>query len=206
MNETDKSNDAAVSITTKDSDLYVEPLCVSLRIWLMDVYAKNKQFVEESRKSDIVCRMSDKRGWRTHCLEYDWKFNGPHPFVLQHGKGWRGQPLPSGYRLCKLRRCGFNSTRLALRRPDLVYVEGYALTDHYTYVGHSWVVDQAGNVIDVTWPNGSREYFGVPFRHDYVARVCATGPQHTLIERWPEGFPLLRKGVRTREWRETRFD
>jgi hypothetical protein len=153
-----------------------------------------------------------RRDWRSYYP--DLRFFGPEDFVLHHGRYWRGQPLPENYRAGKMGRCGINATRLARRRADLIFVEGYAVpfnpvgTELLGPLGHAWVVDGEGRVIDPTWPAGAREYFGVPFRHAYVARLCAKSPQSTLIERWREEFPLLRKGMGlpTRVWKESRFD
>jgi hypothetical protein len=44
---------------------------------------------------------------------------------------------------------------------DLIYVEGFAVGVFPTL--HGWCVDDAGNVIDPTWPDGrGKEYYGVP--------------------------------------------
>jgi hypothetical protein len=67
-------------------------------------------------------------------------------------------------------------------------------------------VDRDGGVIDVTWADGAQEYFGVPFCPAYLRAVCPRGPRETLLDRWRDGFPLLRAGTRVREWKETRFD
>jgi hypothetical protein len=71
------------------------------------------------------------------------------------------------------RECFRNAATLALRKPDLyVYVEGYAVNRWVAMhtVAHAWCVGSDNFVVDRTWDEGT-EYFGVPFRHDYLRRV-----------------------------------
>ena len=54
-------------------------------------------------------------------------------------------------------------------------------------------------MIDPTWPEGGSEYFGVPFRTDYVRGIGKGRPISTLLDRYWDKFPLLRKlGTRPR--------
>jgi hypothetical protein len=150
------------------------------------------------------------KDWLKYWEEEDWRFLGTEDFVLEYGRYWSPQKLPSGYKLMKLGLCGQNSSRLALKNHDITYVEGFAEPYNWygrqLYLGHSWVVDPAGRVIDVTWPEGGKEYFGVPFETDFLRKIGKGKPVNTLLDRWREGFPLLRKlGTAPAKWYSKRF-
>jgi len=117
-----------------------------------------------------------------------WEVCGPFHFCLYHGRDWYWQPHPAWCSLGKLGRCGQNSIRLCLERPELTYVEGVAWTLK-GLIQHSWVVDRNGRIIDPTW--GDKEdhhpYFGVPFKTAYVRQVCAKGIRGSIVCNWHEG-------------------
>lgn len=71
--------------------------------------------------------------------------------------------------------CYSNAGRVALGLdgfdfPELTYVEGYAISSLGIPLGHAWLVDEDGNVIDKTWPEGSG-YFGIPIPRDGLAKI-----------------------------------
>ena len=71
------------------------------------------------------------------------------------------------------RECFRNAATLALRKPNIyMYVEGYAVNRWIAMhtVAHAWCINSDNFVVDPTWDEGT-EYFGVPFRHDYLRRV-----------------------------------
>jgi hypothetical protein len=57
---------------------------------------------------------------------------------------------------------------------EVVYVEGFAIPKSGGLaVMHAWVTNPHNSCVahDPTWRAG-REYFGIPFRLDYVVRMC----------------------------------
>ena len=93
--------------------------------------------------------------------------------ILTHGREWNWAPLAEGVRTGIPQACFRNAYMLATRRRDLTYVEGYGCRIIPMY--HAWCVTRDGVVIDPTWdalPREDRdpEYFGIPFRLDYVRR------------------------------------
>jgi hypothetical protein len=58
-------------------------------------------------------------------------------------------------------------------------------------VAHAWCIDPEGFVVDTTWDEGM-DYFGVPFRIEYVRRIAdARKEDYCLIDNKEMGFPLL---------------
>ena len=49
----------------------------------------------------------------------------------------------------------------------------------------------SGVAHDPTWRAG-REYFGIPFRLDYVLRMCEKTGHPGVLDVWELGWPLLR--------------
>lgn len=80
-----------------------------------------------------------------------------------------------------------------LRRPDLVYVEGYAAG--IIPVLHAWCVDSDGKVVDPTWDDGiGTEYFGVPFNRAFVMTAVVDKGSYGLIDDMNGRWSLLRQG------------
>jgi hypothetical protein len=57
-------------------------------------------------------------------------------------------------------------------------------------VAHAWCINSDNFVVDPTWDEGT-EYFGVPFRHDYLRRVLKAGSDDGLIDNPEMDFPLV---------------
>ena len=91
------------------------------------------------------------------------------------------------------RECFRNAATLALRKPDIyMYVEGYAVNRWIAMhtVAHAWCSGLDNLVIDPTWNEGT-DYFGVPFRHDYLRRVLKSRKDYGLIDNSEMDFPLV---------------
>lgn len=57
-------------------------------------------------------------------------------------------------------------------------------------VAHAWCVDPEHFVVDTTWEEG-KDYFGAPFRAEYVRRMAGARRDYPLIDSEEMGFPLL---------------
>ena len=114
-------------------------------------------------------------------------------FILKNGRSFDAAPLPRGVRMGSPRECFRNAASLALRKPKLyTYVEGYAVNRWIALhtVAHAWCVGSDNLVVDPTWDEGT-EYFGVPFRHDYLRRVLGARKNYGLIDNPEMDFPLV---------------
>ena len=114
---------------------------------------------------DITCATPDEDP-----RQYEIAFN----FILKHGRHFKPSALPPNISHGPKRDCLANSANLAIYDPKFIYVEGIGrLFCGHRFVPffHAWCCDQEGNVCDRTWtaPNNSGvEYFGVPFRTDFL--------------------------------------
>jgi len=136
-------------------------------------------------------------------------------FVLEHGRPFLPQRLPDDYTKGEPQQCYKNSQELIVFRHQvngdtLTYCEGYAAG--IIPVLHGWLVNQRGEVIDRTWTGKRRtsgaplavEYYGVPFRSDYVRRMVVKSKSWlSLIDNWEDEWPLLTKPVPVERWLAT---
>jgi hypothetical protein len=114
-------------------------------------------------------------------------------FILKHGRAFEWRTLPHGVRTGVPRQCFRKAVRLALRKPGFyTYVEGYAINTWVSGhpVAHAWCVDPEHFVVDTTWEEDA-DYFGVPFRVEYVRRMAGARRDYGLIDNEEMGFPLL---------------
>jgi hypothetical protein len=119
-----------------------------------------------------------------------WRWNSIEHFVLENGRNFIVASPPPKLRQGGIGLCLKNASNLAKRRPDLQYVEGYAISGPTSYpMFHAWCVDQAGVVYDPTWPDG-REHFGVPLKLDFVLALRKKNKWLSGIDSPPD-FPVL---------------
>ena len=122
-------------------------------------------------------------------------------FILKNGRSFEYAALPRGVRMGRPRECFRNAAALALRKPDMyMYVEGYAVNRWIAThtVAHAWCIGSDNFVIDPTWDEGA-EYFGVPFRHDYLSRMLKARRDYGLIDNAEMDFPLVTGAHRVHE-------
>lgn len=92
--------------------------------------------------------------------------------ILQYGKAYKPQELPSNYKRARTKECFKNAWDLVDNNDELTYVEGYALLDFIDLpIQHAWAIDRNGNVIDNTWSKAGTSYIGIPFNGNFVREV-----------------------------------
>ena len=117
-------------------------------------------------------------------------YKSKEDLLIQHGRLFQPQPLPSRYRRRPPKECFANAFKLAAQA-GLGYVEGVALfADTAVPLPHAWCVDDDDRVIDVTWPKPGLAYFGLVFPLARVAKSWAEDNQ-SVLDDWPHRFPVL---------------
>jgi hypothetical protein len=93
-------------------------------------------------------------------------------FMLAHGRKYEVGPMSFAGPRGEPKACFSNAGTLALENPDLTYVEGQILVCGVP-IDHAWCIDKEGIVVDPTVcdPDHVGEYFGVPFRTDYLLKA-----------------------------------
>ena len=132
---------------------------------------------------DIARQLRSLDRTQTKHLPYD----SIEAFVLKHGRHFKGQPLPPGFRRAGFRLCFANSARMAERHRELTYVEGFANAPmlRERIVHHAWCADKDGLVYDRTWGfDPEREYFGVPLKLSLVRRLFRLSGEYSVLDRW----------------------
>jgi len=123
------------------------------------------------------------------------RYGSLEEFVLKYGKLYKTQRLPSTFRRGQFKLCFSNSMTMAERNADkLIYVEGFAYAPVITPphpVLHAWCVDQTGTVYDRTWGfDGSREYFGIPFKLSFVRKMHRLTNTYGVLEQGVPGWTV----------------
>jgi hypothetical protein len=117
-----------------------------------------------------------------------WPDNKMVAFMLQYGRDYAIGPhtfsLPRG----EPKQCFMNATHLALELPHLTYVEG-KIAMMGIPIEHAWCIDEEGVVVDPTLAPGIKDgsydrisdYFGVPFRTDYLRKAIFRNKHYGLL-------------------------
>jgi hypothetical protein len=98
---------------------------------------------------------------------------------LEHGRFFRPQPLPRGFRRGKPHQCYGNAFDLAVRNAGLVYCEGFvlfSLGSRATEMEHGWCVAADRRVLELTLRQVGLSYFGIPYRPEQLAGHRVPGP------------------------------
>jgi hypothetical protein len=109
-------------------------------------------------------------------------------FVLEHGREFTPQPLPTIYKRGQKRQCYRNAALLAIDEVDLIYCEGFAMG--VIPVNHAWCCDSEGKVVDPTWPDGG-EYFGIPIKKEYLCERLQAQETYGILDRWEDRWPMI---------------
>jgi len=99
---------------------------------------------------------------------------GPATALFSYGQSFRASgDAPSWLVLGTKKECYKNAAHYVLNRQDVSYAEGYAVDVGLPIpIEHAWLIDDAGMVIDPTWPDSSDHlYFGVVFRKSFVSEM-----------------------------------
>lgn len=132
-------------------------------------------------------------------------------FVFDHGHEFPEiapkRFVPRRHR--KSGQCYLNCAQLALGDGQLTYVEGFAvLPDIALHFQHAWCVDENGQVVDPTWAEPGRAYFGVPFNTAYIRTrhedQTGFGEWGSMLTVGDDGFALVERRE-TRPWRAEAF-
>jgi hypothetical protein len=119
-------------------------------------------------------------------------------FVLANGRDYAIGPNTFDGPRGTPKECFANAAHLALRDRSLTYVEG-KITCHGIPIDHAWCVDANGIVVDPTidTPKGRiSDYFGVPFRTDYLIKAMLANKVYGLLGWFCKTLePLLELGL-----------
>lgn len=120
----------------------------------------------------------------------DFYYSCSEDVVLQYGKEFIPTPLQKPYVKDTPKYCFFNSYKLALEYPSLLYVEGFAMIRNLPIpIHHAWCIDKNDpyKVIDVTADLES--YIGIPFKRNVFYMNWKTG---SLLDDWQGNWKLMR--------------
>jgi hypothetical protein len=125
------------------------------------------------------------------------KFSCMEDFILSYGRLFPNyMPKPKWVRKGIIKQCFSNCAKAVMKNPErLIYCEGFA--SGIIPVNHAWCLTLDGQVIDPTWDGRKdikregTEYFGIPFKFDYVLRIQRESGHYGVLDNWHCGFPLF---------------
>jgi hypothetical protein len=132
-----------------------------------------------------------------HTKRSAWVYRTYEEAVLKLGKPYTAARRPKGTRKQANRQCFRNTFHLVHWSEDLVYVEGYAVSEDGFPTMHAWAATRDGVVVDTTWKHPERaSYYGIPFPS--FLEVCKLAARHGVFgilgNDYQHGAPLLREG------------
>ena len=138
--------------------------------------------------ADIYSTMNKREGY---------KYSSSEDLVLKQGKFFTPEKRPENIELGSKKECFANASKLALKRSDLTYVEGYAMINDRLPlpIAHAWCVDKKGRVIDNTWEKPGVSYFGVPFKTSYLAKKLSETGVYGILSGSVGTSDFLKDGV-----------
>ena len=121
-------------------------------------------------------------------------------FMLDYGREYTIGPDSFAGPRGVAKACFMNATNLAIGNPDLTYVEG-KVSIYGVPIEHAWCATADGIVVDPTMEAAMADgtyarisdYFGVPFRTDYVRKAALTNRVYGLLDLFhaPKTMPKL---------------
>lgn len=125
-------------------------------------------------------------------------------FILEHGRDFSDfAELPPDIRKGRIKQCFENATNLVFRYPSrFTYCEGYA--NGCIPVLHAWVIDNAGKVIELTWPENGASYYGIPFQTRFLLERLHVTDTYGLLDQ-PRHPELLLGEIPPTEWLHPKF-
>lgn len=115
-------------------------------------------------------------------------------FLVEHSQVY--PTVATTRRKGTIKQCFMNAFRLATEEPHkYTYVEGYAA--NIIPVHHAWCVNRDGHVIDPTWKDGGKAYYGIPFNVEYVWKMAGRRRIYGILD----GNKELLTGLDT-DWRQ----
>ena len=133
----------------------------------------------------------------------DRQFRCYETLMLAHGRLMPQETAPTKIARGKPKECFTNSQHLIFSDPTLTYVEGYATFKTLPIaVPHAWTLNEKGNVVDPTWTQDNRYYFGIALDQDWLLdflsdRVSRGRNDHRAIfeGNYQEGHSFLFDGL-----------
>ena len=135
---------------------------------------------------DYLCMMIEFK--KKNFPNQKWPYSCFEDFVFQNGRSFTNHSKKTIKR-GKMKECFMNAYRLA-ESSGFIYVEGFAISSIGFPVLHAWCIDSNDNVYDPTWSDG-KEYFGVPFKIEYVLKTMLKRKSYGVIDNFECRFPLI---------------
>ncbi len=106
-------------------------------------------------------------------------------FVLRNARAdpQVGSPTPADIPLGPPKQCFANAGRVAMLRPELTYVEGFAMMTNGFVFEHAWIRTDDGRIIDPTLrAPQSHCYLGVPFAFTQLTTLVSSAGNWGVLE------------------------
>lgn len=122
----------------------------------------------------ITAHINRPDGWKTM-----------YELLRDHGVRYKAPatPRPKGMRKFRDKECFRTSVNLSIDM-GWTYVEGFAVPkDIPIPIHHAWILID-GEVVEPTWSDAGVEYFGIPFKREYLMKCLLESEMYCVLDNY----------------------
>lgn len=137
---------------------------------LIDIHPNDSMLMIDLK----MLQACDINNWGHRVKEGKIKYAGFGDILVQEGKPWtpgwqlKETEYAKARQYCRRKQCYRNCFMLAALYRELTYCEGRAVYPNSFSLPHAFLLDPEGRVIEATWDQLGREYYGIPFQTEFL--------------------------------------
>ena len=121
-------------------------------------------------------------------------FYCPNQLILKQGTNFNKKIKIANLPVGQPNLCYMNAYRLAIEN-GYIYCEGYAISENVIGlpIEHAWCVTKDKEIVDNTWGDMGKAYFGIPFTMEYITFIAKLTGNYGIFGWLPDS--IVKKGL-----------